>query len=108
MSLSRFDFIITYWLEKQQRLSDALLRRSYLMLKIGEATSNQQCTTLSKPKQFRICVAVVPIDVDFLDQVRAATLKDSVAFDINQRVDDDKFKVEGELLYFEEQLYIPK
>ena len=35
-------------------------------------------------------------------------VEDSIAFDIKQCVNDDKFKVEGELLYFEEQLYIPK
>jgi hypothetical protein len=30
MSLSQFDFVITYWPGKQQGLSDALSRRSYL------------------------------------------------------------------------------
>ena len=78
------------------------------MPKIGEATFDQQCTTLLKPKQFRICAVVVSIDVDFLDQVRATTIEDSVALDIKQHVNDDKFKVEGELLYFEERLHIPK
>ena len=55
-----------------------------------------------------ICAAVVPIDADFLDQVRTATIEDSVALEIKKRADDDKFKVEGDLLYFEERLYIPK
>ena len=108
MSLSRFDFVITYWPGKQQGLSDALSRRSYLAPKVGEAAFDQQCTTLLKPEQFRICAAVVPIDADFLNQVRAATLEDSIALDIKQRADNDQFKVEGDLLYFEERLYIPK
>ena len=50
----------------------------------------------------------MPIDVDFLDQVCVVTVKDSVALDIKQRVNNDKFKVERKLLYFEEQLCIPK
>ena len=108
MSLSRFDFIITYRPGKQQGLSDALSRRSYLAPKVGEAAFDQQCTTLLKPEQFSICTTVVAIDNDFLDQVRAATVEDSVALDIQRRNDDDKFKVERGLLYFEERLYIPK
>jgi hypothetical protein len=108
MSLSRFDFVITYRPGKQQGLSDALSRRSYLAPKAGEAAFDQQCTTLLKPEHFRICAAAVSIDTDFLDQVRTATIKDSVALEIKKRADDDKFKVEGDLLYFEERLYIPK
>jgi hypothetical protein len=108
MSLSRFDFVIMYRPGKQQGLSDALSRRSYLAPKIGEAAFDQQCATLLKPEHFRICTVSVQMDADFLNQVRAATLKDSVAINIKQRDDDDKFKVEGDLLYFEERLYIPK
>jgi hypothetical protein len=36
------------------------------------------------------------------------TIEDSVALEIKKRADNDKFKVEGDLLYFEERLYIPK
>ena len=36
------------------------------------------------------------------------TIEDSVALDIKQHVNDDKFKVEEDLLYFEEQSYILK
>ena len=89
-------------------LFNALTRRSYLTPKIGEAAFDQLCTTLLKPEQFRICATVVSIDADFVDQVCAATVEDSVALDIKQRINDDKFKVEGELLYFEKRLYIPK
>ena len=108
MSLSRFDFVITYRPGKQQGLSDALSRRSYLAPKVGEAAFDQQCTTLLKPEHFRIRAAVVPIDADFLDQVRTMTIEDSVALEIKKRADNDKFKVEGDLLYFEERLYIRK
>lgn len=108
MSLSRFDFVIFYRPGKQQGLSDALSRRSYLVPKAGEAAFDQQCVTLLKPEHFRIRAAVVPIDADFLNQIRTATIEDSVALEIKKRADNDKFKMEGDLLYFEERLYIPK
>ena len=98
MSLSRFDFVITYRPGKQQGLSDALSRRSYLAPKAGEAAFDQQCTTLLKPEHFRIRAAVVPIDADFLDQIRTMTIEDSIALEIKKRADNDKFKVEGDLL----------
>lgn len=79
MSILRFDFVITYQPGKQQGLSNALLRRSYLTPKAGNAAFDQQCTTLLKPKHFRICATVVPFDADFLDQVRTTIVEDSVA-----------------------------
>ena len=93
--LSRFDFVITYRPKKQQALSDTLSRRSYLTPKAGEATFDQQCTTLLRREQFKICAAIVPFDAGFLNQVRAATIEDSVALDIKQHTNNDKFKVEG-------------
>jgi hypothetical protein len=48
MSLSQFDFVITYRPGKQQGLSNALSRRSYLAPKEGEAAYEQQRTTLLK------------------------------------------------------------
>jgi hypothetical protein len=71
MSLSQFDFVITYRPEKQQGLSDALSRRSYLASKEGEATYEQQWTTLLKAEQLRLHTAIIstPVDSSFLDQV---------------------------------------
>jgi len=104
MSLSRFDFVITYWPTKQQGLSDALSRRSYLTPKAGEATFDQQCTTLLKPEKFCLCTTIVSIsiDIDFLNQVRIAFIKDKVFLDIKRRPNnqDDKFKIEGDLFLF--------
>jgi hypothetical protein len=108
MSLSRFDFVITYRPGKQQGLSDALSRRSYLAPKFGEAAFDQQCTTLLKPEQFKIRATIATIDANFFNEVHVTTIKDSMALNIKQRANDDKFKVEGDLLYFEERLYIPK
>jgi len=108
MSLSRFDFVITYRPGKQQGLSDALSRRSYLAPKAGEAAFDQQCTTLLKPEQFKLCTTIMPIDDDFLIQVRKATIEDSIAVNIKKHPENKKFKVERDLIYFEERLYIPK
>ena len=44
----------------------------------------------------------------FLNQIRVATIEDFVNLDIKQRVDNDKFKMERNLLCFEKRLYIPK
>jgi hypothetical protein len=64
--------------------------------------------TLLKLEQFRIFTVVVSIDAYFLNQIRAATIEDFVARDIKHTSNDDKFKVEDDLLYFEEWLYIPQ
>ena len=89
-------------------MSDALSRRSYLAPKVGEAAFDKQCTTLLKPAQFRLKAAIVTIDADFLNQVRAATIEDPVAIDIKKCANSNQFKTDGDLLYFEERLYIPK
>jgi hypothetical protein len=41
LSLSQFQFMITYPLGQQQKKPDALSHRSYLMPKKGDAISNQ-------------------------------------------------------------------
>jgi hypothetical protein len=49
------------------------------------------------------------IDVKFLNQVRVATIGNLMALDIKRHLgEDDNFKMEGDLLYFEARLYIPK
>ena len=53
---------------------DRILRQ-----RLDKAAFDQQCTTLLKPEHFRICAAVMPIDADFLDQVRTATIEDQEA-----------------------------
>ncbi len=115
MSLSRFDFCITYRPGKQQGLSDALSRRSYLAPKEGDAAYDQQRTILLKPEQFhlRATAMSVPVDSSFLDQVRTTIATDPLVLDVKRRsiqISDDpsKFKFEDNLLYFEERLYIPE
>ena len=112
MSLSRFDFIITYRPGKQQGLSDALSRRSYLAPREGEAAYDQQQTILLKPKQFhlRATIMSVPMDPSFIDQICTTSSKDKLVLNIKNRPDNnhERFKLVDNLLYFEERLYIPK
>jgi hypothetical protein len=111
MSLSRFDFVITYRLGKQQRLSDALSRRSYLAPKKEEAAYEQQRTILLKAEQLRLHTATMstPVDSSFLDQIRAASTLDPLILDIKRSNNNrEKFKMVDDLLYFEERLYIPE
>jgi hypothetical protein len=95
ISLSQFDFVITYMPGKQQRLFDALSRQSSLAPKEGKATYEQQWTIL--------------LDSSFLNQVCAASTMDPLDLDIKHRFDNnrEKFKFLGNL-YFGERLYISK
>jgi hypothetical protein len=64
MSLSWYDFIITYRPKKQQRLSSALSRWSYLVPNEGEAVYEKQRTTLLKVEQLHLCAAIISSLVD--------------------------------------------
>jgi hypothetical protein len=78
MSLSRFNFVITYWPGKQQGLYDALFRRSSLAPNEEEATYEQRWTSLLKAKKLRLHAAIrsTPVDSSFLDQVCATSTMD--------------------------------
>jgi hypothetical protein len=112
MLLFWFNFVITYWLEKQQMLFDALSRRSYLVPKEGKAAYEQQRTTLLKVEQLSLRIATMstPVDSLFFNEVRAASTMDPLVLDIKRCSDNncEKFKFVDNLLYFEEQLYILK
>jgi hypothetical protein len=51
LSLSRFNFVITYRLSSKRIQSDTLSRRAYLAPWEGDAAYDQQKTTLIKPEQ---------------------------------------------------------
>jgi hypothetical protein len=109
MSLSQFDFVIAYRPGKQQGLSDALSRQSYLVRKEGEAAYEQKWTTLLRDEQLCLCLTTMLTLVDsFLNQVCATSTMDPLVFDIKCRSNNnhEKFKFLDNLLYFEEHLYI--
>jgi len=110
MSLSCFNFIITYCPSKQQGLSDTLSRRSFLVFKEGEAAYDQQQMTLLKLGQLQLHATTMAMTIDssFLIQVRTTSTLDPLVLNIKHRsyYDDDNFKMLDNLLYFEEHLYI--
>ena len=112
MLLSRFDFVITYRLGKQQGLFDALSTQSYLAPKEGEAAYEQWRTTLLKAELLGLYVAIMstPIDSSFLNQIYVASYLDLLIVDIKCCSDNnhEKLKFVDDLLYFEEHLYIPE
>ena len=71
ISLSRFNFIITYRLGTQQIQSDALSRRAYLAPKEGDTAYNQQRSTLLKPEQLQLRTTHITtsMDVAFLQDI---------------------------------------
>ena len=73
MSLSLFNFVITYRPRKQQGLSNALSRQSYLVPKEGKAAYKQQWTILLKAEQLRLCATTMStlVESSFLDQIHA-------------------------------------
>ena len=71
ISLSCFNFIITYRLGTQQIRSNALSRRAYLAPKEGDATYDQQRSTLLKPEQLQLKTTHIAtsMDVAFLQDI---------------------------------------
>ena len=87
ISLSRFNFGIVHQPRKQQGLSDVLSRCSNLIPKEGEATYNQQCTTLLKLECLclRTTHVSTPVDTTFLEEIQATSTKDPLVLDIQER-----------------------
>lgn len=88
ISLSRFNFVITYRPGAQQGKPDALSRRSYLMPKEGDAAFDQQLTIMLKPEHLflKSLHAIIPMDSGLLDQIRMALLQDPFAIDVRHRI----------------------
>lgn len=107
MSLSRFDFKITYRFEKQQGLLDVLSRYSYLASKEGDASFNQQTTILLRSKyfHFQATKSTLPIDSTFVKQIQSSMSYNPLIYDIKNNSskshDTSKFEFKNNLLYFE-------
>jgi len=84
--LSCFHFIMTYRLQKQLGLSNALSKRLYLALKARKATFNQQNITLLKLEWFCLCATfiVMPLDSSFLEQICRTSAMDSLVCNMTQ------------------------
>lgn len=84
ISLSRFNFVITYRPGSQQVKSDALSRRAYLAPKEGDAAYDQQRATLLKPEQLllRTMRTSTSVDAAFLQDIRVSLQTDPLALKI--------------------------
>ena len=81
ISLSRFNFVITYRPGSQQIRSDALSRRAYLAPKEGDIAFDQQKTTVIKPEQLQLKTVCITTSVDaaFLQDIRVSLQSDPLA-----------------------------
>jgi hypothetical protein len=88
ISLSRFNFVITYHPGSKQIQSDALSRRAYLAPREGDAAYDQQKTTLIKPKQLqlRIVRTTTLVDASFLQDIRVSLNFDPLALQLKNNV----------------------
>ena len=115
MSLSRFDFIITYWPDSLRRKPDALSRRSYLAPKPGDEVLDQQKTVLLKVRNLQLKAATIA-EAFHLDEIWRALMNDAFASNMrkclkNKRdlldIDED-FEFQDGLLYYKRLLYLPQ
>jgi hypothetical protein len=85
ISLSRFNFIITYCLGSQQGRSNALSRHSYLAFKEGDAAYDQQHFVLLKPKRLLLKSKHITTSVDstFLKDIYISLLSDPLVLKFN-------------------------
>jgi hypothetical protein len=72
ISLSRFDFVITYQQGNLQRKPDAFSRRSYLTPKEGDPILDQQKSIVLKPANFQLKALAMSFseDASYLEEVQ--------------------------------------
>jgi hypothetical protein len=113
MSLSQFDFVITYYPSNLQGKPDALLRRSYLTPKEGDPILDQQTSIVLKPANFQLKALEMSSydDALYLKKVQEALQGDPFVENIKKRLHinevNDNFEFNDGLLYFKGLLYVP-
>ena len=103
ISLSRFNFVITYRPGSQQVRSDALSRRAYLAPREGDAAYDQQQQTLLKPEQLllRTTRTTTSVDAAFLQDIRVSLHSDPLALKFKSH---SKILDSGDVLVMDSQL----
>jgi hypothetical protein len=106
MSLSQFDFVITYRSGNLQEKLDALSRRSYLAPKEGDPILDQQKSIVLKPANFQLKALTMSSDEDasYLKEVQEALQDDPFIETIKKRLHtnevNNEFEFKDGLLYF--------
>jgi hypothetical protein len=88
MSLSRFDFVITYRPGNLQGKPDVLSRRSYLAPKEGDSILDQQKSIVLKPANFQLKALAMSSgeDASYLKEVLGALQDDRFVENIRKRL----------------------
>ena len=88
ISLSRFNFVITYRPGSKQVQSDALSRRAYLAPKEGDEAYDQQQSILLKPEQLQLKTmhSTTLVDADLLQDIRISLQTDSLALKFKSEI----------------------
>jgi hypothetical protein len=113
VSLSCFDFVITYRPGNLQRKHDALLRQSYLAPKEVDPILDQQNSIILKPTNFQLKALAMSFgeDASYIKEVQEALQDDLFIENIKNRLRanevNDEFEFKDGLLYFNGLLYIP-
>ena len=97
ISLSRFNFVITYRPGTQQIRSDALSRRAYLAPREGDAAYDQQRSILLKPEQLHLRTTHITtsMDVAFLQDIRVSLQSDPLALKFKSHSDSGEIQTLG-------------
>ena len=117
MSLSRFDFVITYRQGSLQGKPDALSRRAYLAPKAGDEILDQQKSVLLKPTNLQLKTLTISTteDLSYLEEIRNASKDDPFVTNIARRMKSglesrqlkEEFEFKDGLLYHKGLLYVP-
>ncbi len=88
LSLSRFNFVITYCPGSKQIRFDALSRRAYLAPREGDVAYDQQKTTLIKLEQLQLktVCTTTSVDASFLQDIRVSLKVDPLALKLKNNV----------------------
>jgi hypothetical protein len=111
MSLSRFDFVITYRPGNQQGKSDALSRCSYLAPKEGYETYDQQRTIILKPERLNLhsLVSTLPKTLPIIEKIKKDLEENPLVKNVKIQLElgeGEEFEFKNELLFYKDLLYV--
>lgn len=115
MSLSYFDFVITYCSENFQEKLDAFSLRSYLAPRIRDIILDKKKSIILKPSNLQLKALTISTyaDTSLMTKIQRAMKTDPFVDSIQRRLkntlveENNNFKLKDGLLYFKDLLYIP-
>jgi hypothetical protein len=109
MSISRFDFVITYRPGNQQGKSDALSHCFYLAPKEGDETYDQQQTIILKPKclNLHLLVRILPKTLPIIEKIKKDLKEDPLVKNVKIQLElgeGEDSELKNELLFYKDLL----